>query len=491
MANGLINYGIVKPELATSFAQGFEEAQLRPIRQKAAEQQIKSQEAAMQYNQEKLEQLRQEREQMLKLQQDLASRGQNPDLDFVFTTMISSGIPDFVSKGIEGKRKLDEQKQFSRIMGFDMGAAPAPATPAAPNALVGGVGEALPPPPAPATGPGMTPVPATSMPAAPAPAARTAVPPVNALAAGSEADRLTQQINGLLALGTPQAVQTAQVLQTRLSAMQKPPTLMNVPEKGFVFDPITRQFIAPPRPAGAAAGEIEAPKLKQGERWNPKLQRVEAVEGSDIYKKQKSAFAQDYKIATSVADKMDEGAKKIDELLSPQNAAGFEGNFGGYNAYATRMLPGDNTDVRKKIDSFKSTLKSAGLELMRQGGAIGQMTVQEWPIVEQMIDAIGPELSEDEARRALGEIRARFNRIKDRARDVYEVEYSDSQFYKPIRSLTSPSAGGAGGAGGSNGAGGAGGGTERAGLVPMYANNPQTGERIMSTDGGRTWNPAR
>lgn len=27
--------------------------------------------------------------------------------------------------------------------------------------------------------------------------------------------------------------------------------------------------------------------------------------------------------------------------------------------------------------------------------------------------------------------------------------------------------------------------------APLYARNPSTGERIMSTDGGRTWNPAR
>jgi hypothetical protein len=29
------------------------------------------------------------------------------------------------------------------------------------------------------------------------------------------------------------------------------------------------------------------------------------------------------------------------------------------------------------------------------------------------------------------------------------------------------------------------------GAAPQYAVNPQTGERKMSTDGGKTWNPAR
>lgn len=427
MANGLVNYGIIKPELATSFAQGFQQSQTEALRQRAAEQEMAGREITQQFNKEKLAQLQQDRQQMLKLQQDLASKGQNPDLDFVFGTMISSGIPDYVAKGLEGKRRLDEQRQFARIMGFDTGA-PAPA-PAAPNALAGG----LPPPPPPAAGPGMTPVPESPMPAA-APT-RAAVP-----TRGDTA----QKINQLIALGTPTAIQAANALASQLKLEEKP-AFMNVPEKGFVFDPATRTFITPPRAAGGA-GEMEPPKLKQGERWNAKLGRVEAVEGSDIFKKQKSAFTQDYKVATSVTDKMDEGIKKINEILDPKNADAFTGNFGGYNATISQFFPA-NTDMRKKIDSFKSTLKSAGLELIRAGGAIGQMTVQEWPIVEQMIDAISPLLSEQQAESAFNEIRARFQRIADRAKDVYETEYSDSQFYKPIKSLMGGGAAPAAGAG--------------------------------------------
>ena len=32
---------------------------------------------------------------------------------------------------------------------------------------------------------------------------------------------------------------------------------------------------------------------------------------------------------------------------------------------------------------------------------------------------------------------------------------------------------------------------ETASATPMFASNPKTGERIMSTDGGKTWQPAR
>lgn len=427
MADGLVNYNILKPELATSFAQGFQNAQTQGLRQQAAKQQLETEKMQLELTQEKVTELRREREQMLQLQQKLVAQGQNPDLNFVFDTMIQSGIPDYVTRGVEGKRKLDEQKQFARIMGLETNA-PSP-TAAPTNALASTVPSA---PPA-TVGEGTTPAPTT----VPTPT----VAPRNALTNASEVDRLTKQINGLLALGTPQAIQAASVLERQLALANKSDVskMISVGEKSSLYDPTTKTWITPPRALG---GETEIPKLKQGERWNAKLGRVEAVEGSDIYKKQKSAFATDYKATTAVTDKMDEAIKKADDILSPKNASGFAGNFGGYNAYATQMLPGENTDMRKKIDSFKSTLKSAGLELMRQGGAIGQMTVQEWPIVEQMIDSISPALSENQAKQAFAEIRARFDRIRSRAKDVYETEYSDSQFYKPITSL----AGGASGA---------------------------------------------
>lgn len=435
MANGLINYGIIKPELATSFATGFQEAQTQGLRQRAAEQELETRKLGMELTREKLDQLRSDRQQMQNLQRQLSQRGVNADLDFVFDTMISSGIPDYVTRGLEGKTKLNEQRQFSRIMGFDMGA---PTISAAPNALAG----QIPPPPPPSAGPGMTPVPV-----APAPAGAPMAAPMAAPAGGMPSRATTaQKINQLIALGTPTAIQAANALASQLKLEEKPP-FMTVGKEGAIFDPVTRQFLTPPRAAGGA-GEMEPPKLKQGERWNPRLGRVEAVEGSDIYKKQKSAFTQDYKGAASVADKMDEGIEKITEILDPKKADAFGFNFGGpLEKFAGQFIPGSVTDMRKRIDSFKSTLKSAGLELMRQGGAIGQMTVQEWPIVEQMIASIDAGMTENEARKTFNDIMNRFQRIKDRAKDVYETEYSDSQFYKPIRSLTGASTGGGAGGG--------------------------------------------
>jgi hypothetical protein len=191
------------------------------------------------------------------------------------------------------------------------------------------------------------------------------------------------------------------------------------------------------------SGEIEIPKLKPGERWNPEAQRVDAIPGSDIYIKQSSNHAKEYKAVISAADKADMAIKKINDILSPENKGGFEGNFGGYNALVTRRFPGENTDTRVKIESLKSSMKMAGLDLIRQGGSIGMMTEREWPIVEQMLAAIVPEMSEDNARGVLTELAARFNNIKNTAKNTYTTEWESTQYFKPLDKQEKKETGGA------------------------------------------------
>lgn len=186
--------------------------------------------------------------------------------------------------------------------------------------------------------------------------------------------------------------------------------------------------------AAAATKQAAGPdrRLKPGERWNEEKQVIEAIQGSDIFKKQKEKFSDEYKGATSVISQTENGLKKIDEILDEVNSEGFQLNFGGYNAYASRFLSGPASDMRKKIDSFKSDMKAAGKQLLATGGSIGQITEREWPILEQMIASIDPVLSEDEARKTFEDIQNRFRRLVERTVDTYETQFSDSQFYKPL-----------------------------------------------------------
>jgi hypothetical protein len=390
MANGLVNFGLVNPELSDYAGQ----------QQKRTQSQIGRLE---------LERLTNERKIMLDFQKQLADKGQNPDLDFVFDTMIKTGNPNYVSKGLEGKSKLQEQKRFAQIMGYDMtppaaGGAPAMAAPV------------ITPPAAAAPVNALT---------ATAPSA--AVAPANALVKPSKVDEnaaLTQKIDQLIALGTPQAIQAANALQGRLKQQSAAPM-------GYRFTDSGDLQAIPGGPADKrAGGGTEIPKLRPGEKWNPKEERVDLVPGSELYNKTASKHTKDYAASNSFATKSDDAIKKIDTILDPANKEGFESNFGGYNAYATRLMSGNTAKVRREIDSLQNALKVAGLDQIRQGGSIGAITQAEWPILQQMVAALTPDLNEEDARIKLQDIRAKFESIKADARDSYATTWDRTQFYK-------------------------------------------------------------
>lgn len=204
---GLIDVNILKPELAGSFAAGY----------RGAEQARQQSEM----NQMKLDQLKQDRAAMIQLQEQLKSVGKDPDLDKVFDALIATGNPDYVMKGMDGKQRLKEQREFARIQGLDLPGAAAPAAPV--NALVAG------PDQSPAevnrlmrTAPSVAGAPAATG----APAA-----PTNALAAAANPDLAAQtqgRINSLMrfaATASPQmannAMAQARILQDQLELYSK------------------------------------------------------------------------------------------------------------------------------------------------------------------------------------------------------------------------------------------------------------------------------
>lgn len=185
-------------------------------------------------------------------------------------------------------------------------------------------------------------------------------------------------------------------------------------------------------------GGTPVPKLKPGERWNAEQQRVESVPGSSEYIKQSGQHAKDYAAQKTTEQKMDFAIDRVNELLDPNNKAMIERNFGGYNAYISQFLPGAGLQGKNKVEALKSTLKNAGLEMMRTGGSIGQMTEREWPIVERMIANINPSLSEDDAITELGKIGRFMKNIKDRAQETYQSEWGNTQFYKENKATEQP-----------------------------------------------------
>jgi len=176
-------------------------------------------------------------------------------------------------------------------------------------------------------------------------------------------------------------------------------------------------------------GVGESQKLAQGERA---LQdgTVEQIPGSAAYQKQALSHGKSLGAIETINTRSDGAIAKIDDILSDKNKSGFENNFGGYNALITNKFPGNTQDVYQKIESLKNNMKAAGLDELRATGGIGSMTEREWPIVQGMIASIDPKLGLEAARQTFADIRNRLNKIKDNAADIYQNEWSGTQYSK-------------------------------------------------------------
>lgn len=363
MANGLVNFGLVNPQLADYAGQ--------------QQQRMKTEAGKLE-----LERLTNERKVMLDFQKQLADRGQNPDLDFVFDTMIKTGNPDYVSKGLEGKRKLQEQRQFAQIMGYDMTPPSASRAPAIAAPAVEAPVNAL------------------------TPSASTApVAPANALArqpskgAPDETVALAQKIDQLIALGTPQAIQAANALQGRLKQQSAP---VVVGPKSALINPATGEVVYRNTAAETAPGSMLSPK---------DLQKREA----------------DYPRATSAMkgfeSKSDNFIKDLEKLRDHPGLADITG-------FAAGRLPGLTSEGRQAqalYDKISAKGGFQGLQDMREasktGGALGNVSNQEGKQLVAAFAAIDRRQDAKDVREALNQAITDVQGAKTRMREAYDMTY--------------------------------------------------------------------
>ena len=175
----------------------------------------------------------------------------------------------------------------------------------------------------------------------------------------------------------------------------------------------------------------EVPELKKGERWNAEKQRVEAVPGSDIYIQQSQKHGKDFNSVKTVESSTKDALANIDKILDPKNEDAFNSNFGGYNAYATRMLPGETQTIAAAIKKLDSLMSATGAQLMRsQGGAVGSITEREWPILRGLVASLSPTMPEQAARDVIEEVRQRLINLNDIAKETYDTTWGNTQHYK-------------------------------------------------------------
>lgn len=188
---------------------------------------------------------------------------------------------------------------------------------------------------------------------------------------------------------------------------------------------------------GDVQAQITANKLKEKLKREAELKAKIQTEtdkaamedpNSPQYQKQQKEHSIDLKARDTSNLKTKQAMGKIDYILDPKNEDAFQSNFGGYNAMISQFTPGAAQDMRLKLESLKSDLKMAGLEMIRGGGSIGQMTEREWPIVQNMIDTLDPKLSEPQAKKAIENIKSYLIGINEKSDNIYTDRWGGTQF---------------------------------------------------------------
>jgi hypothetical protein len=394
---GEVNYGLVNPAV-TDYA-GQEQKSLN-----------------VQKSRVDVQRLEEERKLMLGMQKQLADSGQDPDLNIIFDTMIKSGNPDYMSKGLEGKFKLKEQEDYARAYYGDEApktAAP-PLTPTAPGAY----GAPLTPEVAPATAPtnalgGMV-------------GTRQPTTGTNALARPPTSDQAAKiaQINRLLATGTPRGIQTAQVLQSQLKAQGAGAGVV-VGAKGTLVNPVTGEVIFRNTSGGGEGGAAADLGLSKKD-----LQTREAK----------------YPVATQAVETFE---AKTDQLEKDLLALSEHKGLDSITGIAAGRAPAFTKDGRAAQALYDKIVARGGFKELQDmraasptGGALGNVSNQEGTQLRQSFAAIDRRQDASDVRNAITEAIGDLKGSKQRVRDAYNMTYEYKGSNAPKAPPKPPGAGG-------------------------------------------------
>lgn len=198
-----------------------------------------------------------------------------------------------------------------------------------------------------------------------------------------------------------------------------------------------REKLAAEQAAKAAVASGEAPPvdLQKGEEWNRETRRVQAVPGSELYRKQKAEHVKDYKEAEGTLQRLENVLQVATDL---KNTTGWQKAF-GTGAIMSRM---PNTplssvtgayDFQTKYDNLTGAVKEFGRAVASMQGKLGNMAVQEWKNVADSVAAMDlTKMSGAELDSQLDRIADQINVAKNNIRRAYDLEYSGTQFYEPL-----------------------------------------------------------
>lgn len=505
MATGLIDVGIIKPELAGSFAAGYQGAE--QARQKAG---LVQQETEM--NQMKLSELRE----LKQLSSRLAAAGKDPDPLALVREMRASGRPDMVEKSYELETRVKalglEDQAYKALINGAAAAAPAmpQAAPApAPGSFAADVATRRAAMPANALAPAPA-APTNAM--APAPAA-----PTNAMAPAPAMDPQTQEINRLMGIATRfpttkagmQAMKNAELLQKMNNPYVVGGRLVTGAGKELYAAPdkdttLQSDYKFAKTPAGGNfKGSLADFKVlatpKTITTVNNVQEKAEAGEFGKLIVKQYDDISEQASVASRTLPSIEANLATLNEgldtgfgtdakaagarvlgALGVQNAEKFATNTQTFQSNAISAL------MQKQLEQKGPQTESDALRLEQLGAQLGKTKDANRMILDVAKEQLRRDIDQRNfyAEWKKGPGRGSFNGAEDA---WFAGEGGRSLFDRPALKKYAP---GAASAAAQIPTAATPARTAPA-AAPIYARNPQTNQRIMSTDGGNTWTPAR
>lgn len=161
---------------------------------------------------------------------------------------------------------------------------------------------------------------------------------------------------------------------------------------------------------------------------NPQASRPpQAAPNARLTPKQQQELEQERPQATYAANSVIGGIDNALNTLQQLKTAKGLSNVTGPIAGRTPNMSGIATNAQALIDTLKNQLGLNELQRMREasktGGAVGQVTEKEWPILQNALVALQQSQTTDQYLKHLGEVETILNRMKANTSQAYESRY--------------------------------------------------------------------
>jgi len=408
------NFGAFDTNLGARIAAIPQEAQKQQTANMLQAMQMQGAMRQNEMSQMQLEEMKTDRAEMVKLQQDLAAKGGSPDLGQYADMLLKS--PKHMQLGIQLKQKLNEQARYAEIMGRTAPAAASVTAPITPTiapepgsfgADVAARREADPfarPPERNNMMPGVVAAPAG----------------VNALGGGgannaAEIAFKQQQRNALISLGTTQSIAAARAIDADIALLARQPQrnlaaspgqtiygpggeiVAVTPEKPLAPPSMVAEYTFAKTPDGgsykgsfADFKRLNRPAASAGAGGAPTGKPLTALQerkAKETEVAQRSVVKSADTAATELETLADTLLGNPGKKIQPHPGLG---GITGFMSVLPSMPESEARSAQQKLDTFKGKVMAFGRQLAVQQGKLGNMAVSEWKFISDAIEKIDP-----------------------------------------------------------------------------------------------------